>query len=105
MRKLRPAEERLLKAIPEDLYLEDKTKPVIRGHIRPISIKSTKKQQVNIATIRNLYKMGLIEHAGINLYSCPIRLTHKGRDLLGLPDIRDPKPDRDYYHEQTKFAN
>jgi hypothetical protein len=77
MRKLRPAEKKVLLAFPNDVALDSEMR-VVRGTIHsgryPIG--------TNIATIQNLWDMGYIEHSYINFYSCPMRLTEKGKQVL-----------------------
>lgn len=80
MRKLRPAELRILKAIPKDLFNGEEL--VFPGQIHPCNIELGKKHQLNIQTLTNLYKMGLIKHGMISIYTCPIKLTTKGKEIL-----------------------
>lgn len=105
IRKLRPAEMNVLKAMPEDRVFESKIleKTIfIPGQTHPSDLPLPPKS-FNFRTIRNLYRMGLIMH-GFYLdkefnpvkcshgrcfspYSCPIQLTNKGRKLLGRKEI------------------
>jgi len=74
MRKLSPTEERYINAFPDDL----KHKSIeIPGTMQCDSWP----KRVSISTVRNMYKMGLIEHSSINFYCCPMKLTEKGKAL------------------------
>jgi len=80
MRKLRKAEQRVLEAFPPDVE-------TYSGHVFKGTLRGCRDwpKHASIATIRNLFDLGLIEHASIDFYSCPIRLTEKGKNHIARP--------------------
>ncbi len=79
-KKLRPAEERVLKCFGDDFDIGDGR--VLPAELRPYNIPTDKKQKANCNTIANLYKMRIVKHGHLDLYACPMRLTKKGREVL-----------------------
>ena len=74
--KPRQAEIKFLDAFPEDYKCgETHIKGTLYG------CRDWPKN-TNRATVKNLFEMGLIEHSYIEFYSCPMRLTEKGKLLL-----------------------
>lgn len=75
MRKLRPAEEKYIGAFSDGFKSGSLEIPGV------IHDCSDWPKGVNVKTVENLYKMGLIEHSFISFYSCPMRLTEKGKEI------------------------
>lgn len=73
MRKLSETEQKVLEAFPDDTEYA--------GHVFKGTLHGCRDwpKRTSVATIRNLFDLGLIEHASIDFYSCPIRLTEEGK--------------------------
>lgn len=78
MRKLRPAEIKMLKFMSKDTFEENGRKIFNGGHyyLRDFPKYSS------VATLQNLYKLGLIRHGYLNFYCCSFKITDKGKELL-----------------------
>ena len=76
MKKLSDAAMRYLQAFPPDFELDGR---IIPGQIRNCNAWP---KNTSVSTVRRLYSLGLIKHADINPYNCPMCLTERGKRVL-----------------------
>lgn len=77
--KLSETALRYLQAFPAD---EERNGQVHHGVI----YRGQGPKHTSILTVRKLYLQGLIAHAHVDFYSCPMQLTEKGRRFLQAPN-------------------
>lgn len=86
MRNLTEAEIRVLKAIPADTVLWNGK--VLRGTLRPSQIP----KGISCATVRNLWKHGLLKLGRCMAEELPCSLTAKGKAALNLVSAGEGRP-------------
>ena len=97
MRKLRKAEMAYLGKFPTDpYYLEGDD---IR---RRIGDKLEWPKGVHGATIDNMFKMGLVEAYPLPPRCWPMRLTDKGRAVMGLCSLKEHKEAKEAKRDQRR---